>query len=303
MSEANTIYQKRSYGDRINTTFAFMREHIRVLLRLCLPFMLPFSVMVALVYTVEEIGIDVNGTDLEMLKSISLSDTASEIIIIATSLFTVSTVVPMTFTVINAAERGPENVNKLRFKDIRKDFVLNTAKWVLMALPVIILILLLVIIPSDFVSYGLLILLTLVVMFLMSLSRAEFLLSKSSTYGGSIFKSANYVTKSHGASTPIFILALMVICTFIFLWEIWVVSAIGEFKIELIGNDPSKHLVAYSVYWLLFFALHTLIFISISLVLVLITVGKAYQYGTVEDRISHMSIKQRIKNFEKLRDS
>lgn len=294
------LYKKRGAGEKLDVVFAFIRENLRTVCRNVLTVAAPFCLLMAFILTFAIIGSDVLNSDLAWLDFLHIENETKDDAIIFISIIIASAVMPMSFTLVDLHYTRKKGITGLKFKDIWRTFLLNLAKWFMAFLPFIIFATLLLPVLINAKERFWAITLSIIVFFFFEMAPPAFIIGKKS-YGASIATTIEYAFSSFWNSLISTILLLLV-GTLIFLWEIGTIQIIEDFKYDFIGTNPANNLIAYIIFWLIMMAFYLVLAVSITMAITAVTVGIAFQYGSLEERKNKFELKEKIENFEKLKD-
>ena len=282
----------------MNITFDFIRENFKTVCRNVLVVDAPFCILFAVILLQQQMGKDVWNTKLEWMDFLHIEDSAS--IFTFFPILTAAAVMPMAFTLIDLHYTRNGGISGLKFKDVRMPYFLNLAKWFLSFLPFIIFAVLVIPVLIKGGEWFWTIILTGLVFFFFEMAPPAFIIGKKD-FGASMGTTIEYAFSYFWNSLFITLLLLMV-GVLIFLWEIGAVQAIDEVKHQVIGNSPDGNIVAYIIYWIILLAIFLALAASVALALTALTVGIAFQYGSLEERKHQYVLTEKINNFEKLKD-
>ena len=79
-------------------------------------------------------------------------------------------------------------------------------------------------------------------------------------------------------------------------------SLVNQLKSVLIGGSVTEHPAVYGVYWVMLFFISYLICFGFSIAVSILSIAICYQLGDIEDNDKHIILKERIGNFENLKD-
>lgn len=294
------LYRKRSTGEKLNITFDFIRENFPDICRNVIVVALPFCILFAIVFLQAYMSKDVWNTSVAWLDCIHIENSAFSTLYTLFLVLTAAAVMPMAFTLIDLHYTRDGGIEGLRFRNVRRTYFLNLAKWFLSFLPFIVFVLLIVPILIKGNQWFWMIVLTIVVFFFCEMAPPAFIIGRKS-YGESMGTTIRYAF-SHFWNSLIITLLLLFVGVLVFLWEIGAVNVISEYKHTFLGTDPSNNIVAYCFYWLLLLALLLTLSVSVTLAITALSIGIAFQYGSLEERNHRYELKEKIDNFEKLRD-
>ena len=77
---------------------------------------------------------------------------------------------------------------------------------------------------------------------------------------------------------------------------------VDQLQSILIGGDASEHTAVYGVYWVILLLINYVISFGFSISLAILNIAVCYQFGDIEDSDNHIMLKERIANFENLKD-
>ena len=296
------LYIRRSASEKVNITFEFIRENFKPFFRNILIASSPLCIIFAFLMLGNEINENVTGTSLAWLGFIDLKDDTYYKIFLLFFYLVFIVVLPMSLTLVQTHYERDGQMTNLKFKDIRITYLFNLVKWFLVSLPMMVILLLVYFGFSNWESSGIFftVLVSTIVFVVFEMAPPIFIIGRK-TYSESLNRSITYGIGRFW-NTLLLTIYLVLIAVLVFWWEIALIATVSELKIQLIGSDPSNNLLAYIVYWaIMLFLLFTLT-ASITLGLSALGVGIAFQYGSLEDRAYLISLKEKVKNFESLKD-
>ena len=135
----NPIFVKRKLGEKMDVSFAFIREHLKMMVRLILPVSLPFAILMALLLTAENIYNDTwRSSHLTLHNAVDVDKVSTPIMYVAI-IMAVVLIVPMTFTVMKLAcpfhQSGDSKNKDLRFKKIWVEYLRSIMEFVAITIP------------------------------------------------------------------------------------------------------------------------------------------------------------------------
>lgn len=296
------LYIRRSASEKVNITFEFIRENFKPFFRNILIASSPLCIIFAVLMLGNEINDNVTGTSLAWLGFIELKgDTYNNIFLLFFYLVFI-VVLPMSLTLVQTHYERDGQMTNLKFKDIRITYLFNLVKWFLVSLPMMVILLLVYYGFSNWESSGIFftVLVSTIVFVVFEMAPPIFIIGKKS-YSESLNRSITYGI-SRFWNTLLLTIYLVLIAVLVFWWEIALIATVSEFKIQLIGSNPANNLLAYIVYWAIMLFLLFALTASITLGLSALGVGIAFQYGSLEDRAHLISLKEKVKTFESLKD-
>ena len=296
------IYSQRSVSDKVNITFEFIRENFKPFFRNILIASSPLCIVFAFLTLANEINENVKDTSLSWLGFMTMEDDTYEKLFLLFLYLGFMVVLPMSLTLIQAHYEREDGLTNLKFKDIRMTYFINLAKWFLVSLPMMVVLLLVYYGFSGWTTAGFFftILVSTIVFVIFEMAPPAFILGKKS-YSESLSLSITYGIGRFW-NTLLLTVYLVLLGVLVFLWEIGLIAIITDFKVQLIGSDPANNLLAYIVYWSIMLFLLFALTASIALALSALGVGIAFQYGSLEDRTHLLSLKEKVKTFESLKD-
>lgn len=294
------LYKRRSTGEKLNITFDFLRENFTAVCRNVLVVAAPFCIIFAIVFLQAYMSSDVWNTSMEWLNVLHIESSTLTTLRILFPILTAAAVMPMAFTLIDTHYSHNEGIQGLRFKDLRMTYFLNLSKWFLSFLPFILYALLVVPVLIKGNEWFWMIVLTIIIFFFLEMAPPAFIIGRKK-YGESMETTIRYAF-SHFWNSLIITLLLLLVGLLVFLWEIGVINVIVEYKGMFLGTVPSNNIVAYAIYWILLLALLLVLSVSVTLAITALSIGIVFQYGSLEERNHRYELKEKIENFEKLRD-
>ena len=249
----NPIFVKRKLGEKMDVSFAFIREHLKMMVRLILPVSLPFAILMALLLTAENIYNDTwRSSHLTLHNAVDVDKVSTPIMYVAI-IMAVVLIVPMTFTVMKLAcpfHQSRDSKNKdLRFKKIWVEYLRSIMEFVAITIPYAVFLIAwnLMFKHQDsfmlfLIQYAVIILAVVAWM----MAPPAYIVGDTG-YGRSIAKGISYGLHHFMNILP-FIMVMLVLCILIFLWELGLISFITDFKVQLVGGDVDKHFLAYCIY-------------------------------------------------------
>lgn len=296
------LYVRRSASEKVNITFEFIRENFKQFFRNILIASSPLCVMFAFLTLANEINDNVADTSLSWIGFMTLENDTYEKLFLLFFYLGFMVVLPMSLTLIQTHYERKDGLSNLKFKDIRMTYFINLAKWFLISLPTVVVLLIVYYGFRGWTSAGLFftILISMIVFVIFEMAPPAFILGKKS-YSESLNLSITYGIGRFW-NTLLLTVYLVLLAMLVFLWEIGLIAFITDFKIQLLGSDPGNNLLAYIVYWIILLFLLFALTASIALGLSALGVGIAFQYGSLEDRTHLLSLKEKVKTFESLKD-
>lgn len=296
------LYIRRSASEKVNITFEFIRENFKPFFRNIMIAASPLCIMFAVLTLANEIEDNVADTSLSWLGFIHMENDTYDNFFLLFLYLGFMVVLPMSLTLVQTHYDRNERLTNLKFKDIRMTYFLNLVKWFLVSLPMMLILVLAYYGFSNSGTFGTFfaIVVSLIIFVIFEMAPPTFILGKE-TYSESMNRSISYGIGRFWNTLPLTIY-LVLLAMLVFLWEIGLIAFITDFKIQLIGSDPGNNLFAYIVYWIILLFLLFALTASIALGLSALGVGIAFQYGSLEDRTHLISLKEKVKTFESLKD-
>lgn len=303
------LYKKRSLGDKVDVTFAFIRENFRQIMKTAILLSIPFCCILSftIVY-----GIAINDVQRAMPDSWYEGDDSTGNTIF--SFFTIITdilfIIPLALTYMQQHYNHPGGLSSIKTKALWrpyfKIFLKSLSMPFLQATMIATLIFFIVFIgnfPYSFYYGGTSIpvgwaILCYLLFLLFYLTLPAYCVDNNS-YLKSLEKSFKYCLY-YFFNTLAFSFCIFVLCLLIFMWEIALVNFITEFRHELIGSTYINHEVAFIISWIVIGIIWASVLLSMNIALITGTIGMTFQYGHSEDKYENRTLKEKIKNFENL---
>lgn len=302
------LHHHRTVSEKLNITFSFIREHQSLLFKSTWILSLPLIIALTSYSTLYTIASQLVDTP-KWLISITEngSDSIWENAIVIAAIFTTLLIVPMVLSIIKLTTGMEAQKGKIDMSDIAHEFKSGLPRTIVMPYAPIILVYLWMPIANfiyignyDFLdSIGTLSLL-LLAFSVLCMSLPAYIIDRKD-YAKSLFTSISNGLR-YFFSNLWFIVMLIFVCMLLGVWMVVVINLLSQYRIDIIGYNPMDHPIAYSIYWILLgISSAALAYMSI-IALVAATVGIAFQYGSITDTNEHVSLKDRIENFESLND-
>ena len=293
------FYKRRDVSEKLNTTFDFIRENFKKVFLYVISATSVCCICFATIMLIAEIKMNYASTNYDTAPEQNSFFEQGYFIVILFFL-TMTLVMPMAFTLISIYHNREGGLKGLKFKDIRTNYFINMAKWFIISFPMTIILLLLHLAFRNELGWFLPAVSYFLVIIFFEMAPPAFIIGQKG-YGESIATSLNYAI-NHFLGTAGITITLLLVGAFVYLWEIGLIEFFTSFKTQLIGTDPASNIFAYIVYWVLIFAIFLALAASVALSLTAFAIGISYQYGSLEERKNLFSLKEKIKNFEQLKD-
>ena len=304
------LYKKRSLGDKMDVTFAFIRENFRMIMTFVVIVSIPFCLILSFILVYDIALKDIRDALINPTYEHydSLSNVLLIFILFVADMFFIT---PIGLTFIQQQYKRQKGLSGFKIGEFWRPYFNNFLKTLSMpfSLVTLIVIFVLLIISSNYLSAALLnnnyidipfiwVILCYFIFTLFYVSLPAFCVDNNS-YFKSLFKSFKYGL-NYFFNIFAFSICIFVICMLIFLWEIALASFVLEFRHELIGSTYANHEVAYIISWVIIGIIWIAVCISMNIALVTGTIGMVFQYGHAEDKYENSSLKEKINNFENL---
>ncbi len=292
------LYQIRNNGDKIDVTFAFVRENFKSVLKSCMLYSLPFSLLLLGLFAYFYV-LSVWNPYATITNDIRLF--IYEILYIAFAIDLII-ITPLALTLVDIDYNHGGLKNK-KLKDTWIYFKRNMMKT--LAMPFLQIALFLVIFHGITffereTNHLLWMMFAYLILILGSYCLPAFCIGKQ-TFSKSIQTIATYGI-GRFFNTLFFTFIMFIICILIFFWEIMLAAFLIEVAVDFLGTNTTEHIIAYSVFGVVLAFIWIVFTFTINLALITFNIGLVFQYGTAEEKHKNISIKEKIENFENLKD-
>jgi hypothetical protein len=299
------FYKERKFGDNIDVTFAFIRENFKTIIRHILLYSLPFCIIMIGLYIYNVITYQQHHFGMPTLFIYSyIPQTITKTIYITSLFINLLLIMPMALSMLDINYNRKNGLKDIRIKDTGKSIRCNIRKAMAMPFSIlafaatIALTILTLRTDGDFFLHALL---SYFVLLFLSGSLTAYCLEKKS-YSQSISNSLKNGIKRLGGLI-IYSLLLFIISLLIFVWEFFMFELITEFGVQLIGTGFSQNTLANILFITLLSSIWIVIVFSFNIAVFMTTVGMAFHYGTMQEKNEHITLKEKIQNFDNLKES
>ncbi len=299
------FYKERNFGDNIDVTFTFIRENFKTIIKHIIIYSFPFCIIMLALYIYNIISFQQNFFGLPPLFVVSyIPKSITKYIYIISLLINLFLIMPMALSMIEISYKRENGLKGVRIKDSWKSVRGKIGRANAMPFAILAFAAATALAILTFRSNAIYIGYTIIFYFIfliLSGSLYAFGIEKKSYFQSLSISFKNGTTRLGGLIIYSFL--LFIISLLIFAWELFMFELLTEFGAQLIGTQFSQYSLANILFITLLSAIWTAMMFSFNIAVFMTTVGMAFHYGTMQEKNEHITLKEKIQNFDNLKES